>query len=297
MNAKAIAPTSRVQMSFVTSLWPLRWSVLFSFLLGLVLVFISFIGTGNLKFEGVVWAVVICVALTLGKTLTKRNEVMVAIFGLLGVLLAKLINDQTLLNYDVVDVVRILLYPVLGWTVVRLERAALTGMAHLLQTWLFPMLILPLLAGVIVAITDNPPSKVLAEIVFASGCAMILHLQKAPYVADPLTSLVTALATGAIANTKSTAAPAIKEAYAGLKELVARKSGGVVNAADLSAVLRITEKKPADKSRHVLLREELQAARIHLDAEVMRQAHSVLQLVRQHEPGIARQFDVTSINV
>ena len=297
MNANAIAPTARVQTSFAATLWSLRWSLLFSFFLGLVLVLISFIGTGNLKFEGVVWAVMICVALTLGKTLTKRNELMVAVFGLAGVFLAKVINDQTLLNYDIVDVIRILLYPVLGWTVVKLERTDLSKMTNILQTWLFPMMVLPLLAGVIVAITENPPSKVLAEVIFASGCALILHLQKAPQVADPLAAVVTALVAGAAASMKSTAVPAVKDAYASLKELVARKSGGALNSGDLSAALRIAEKKPADKSRHTLLREEFHAARLQEDAEIMQQAHSVLQLIRQYEPSIARQYDVTSINV
>jgi hypothetical protein len=293
MNAKAITSTSRVQMSFVATLWSLRWSLLFSIALGLMLVLISFIGAGNLKFEGVVWAVAICVALTLGKTLTKRNEVMVALFGLFGVLLAKVINDQTLLNYDAVDVIRILLYPLLGWVVVRLERADQTGTAHLLQTWLFPMLVLPLLAGVIVAITENPPSKVLAEIVFAGGCAMILHLQKAPRDMDPLATLVMALVAGAAASTKDSAVPVLKDAHAGLKELIDRKAGGAINAGDLNAMLRIAEKKPADRTRLALLHEELRAARLHEDTEVLNQARLVLQLIRQHEPMIARQYSVT----
>ena len=296
MNAKAMAPASRRQVSFWDTLWSMRWSLLLSIGLGLVLVLISFIGSGEskLKFEGVVWAVVICVSLTLGKTLTKRNELMVALFGLAGVFLAKVINDQTLLDYDVVDVIRILLYPVLGWTVVKLERTDLSRMTNILQTWLFPMVVLPLLAGVIVAVTDNPPSKVLAEVVFASGCALILHLQKAPEVVDPLVAIVTALVAGAAAATKRNSAQAVQQAHIHLKGLLSRKAGNATNADDLKAALRIAEKKPDDKTRHSLLHEELMAAGVHQDAEVLNQAQVVLSLVRQHEPGIAKQYGVTS---
>ncbi|HEY3343153.1 MAG TPA: hypothetical protein VGK81_14090, partial [Anaerolineae bacterium] len=103
-----------------------------------------------------------------------------------------------------------------------------------------------------------------------------------------------ALVAGAAAITKDSPAPELKDAHAGLKELIDRKVGGAVNAGDLQAVLTIAEKKPADKTRLVLLHEELQTSRVHEDAEIMKQAQMVLSLVKQHEPDIFRQYGAAS---
>src|SRR6266542_1191377 len=100
MSTKAMAPSARIRVSFLGTLWSLRWSLLLSILLGLVLVIIAFLGRGEVPFESVVWVVVVCVAMTLAKVFIKRNEFVVAVFGLLGVFIAKFINDQTLLEYD-----------------------------------------------------------------------------------------------------------------------------------------------------------------------------------------------------
>jgi hypothetical protein len=160
--------------------WSLRKSLLLSIVLGLVLVLISFIGSREVQWDDLVWAVVVCVALTLGKTLSKRSQFTVAVLGLLGALLAKFINDQTLLNYDVVDVVRIILYPVLGWTITKLERYELAHMTRAVRTWLFPLLVIPAVAVAVIAITQNPVSRVIAEVVFAVGCGLIVHMHPVP---------------------------------------------------------------------------------------------------------------------
>jgi hypothetical protein len=275
------------------TLWSLRWSLLFSIALGLALVLISYIGTAVFKFEAVIWVVVICVSMTLAKVFIKRNEFVVALFGLGGVFLAKFINDQTLLDYDIVDVVRIVLYPILGWSVIHLERTQLARTAPVLEAWLFPMVVLPLTAGVIIAVTDGSPTKVVAEIVFAAGCAVILHMQKVPEAVNPLVMVVTAFVTGAAASKGDKAVQAIKDAHANLKGLITRKASGASNAEDLNAMLRIVEKKPEDSARHRLLHDELKAAGVNEDIEVLKQSHGLLRLIEQHEPKLARQYHIT----
>lgn len=98
---------------------------------------------------------------------------------------------------------------------------------------------------------------------------------------DPLGTILAALAAGVVEAAKPAAALAVKDAYAGLKALLARKLGGAPNADDAAAALRQVEKKPDDAARLGILGDELAASGVAGDAELGRMAQAVLALARQ----------------
>ena len=67
---------------------------------------------------------------------------------------------------------------------------------------------------------------------------------------DPITIIVTALATGAAAGLKPTAAQAVKDAYAGLKSLIQRKLG-------TTASVDALESKPDSETKQSSVAEDL----------------------------------------
>jgi len=95
---------------------------------------------------------------------------------------------------------------------------------------------------------------------------------------DPITLVVSALAAGAVAATKDVAAQAIKDAYAGLKSLVVRKFG---SQGDVQAAVEQVEKKPDSSARQGVLKEELASAGVAQDADVLKQAQALLELLKQ----------------
>ncbi|MBC7249312.1 MAG: hypothetical protein H5T62_03435 [Anaerolineae bacterium] len=96
---------------------------------------------------------------------------------------------------------------------------------------------------------------------------------------DPLTVIISALAAGATAAAKDVVAQAVKDGYAGLKALIVRKFG---RKGDVEAALAGVEKKPDSEARQAVLKEELETAGAAQDAEVVRQAQALLELLKQH---------------
>jgi hypothetical protein len=110
---------------------------------------------------------------------------------------------------------------------------------------------------------------------------------------DPLAFIVTAIVAGAAVAAKDTAAQAVKDAYEGLKTLIKRKFGGEPNAGDLDAAMRQVEKKPEDQSRQNVLKDELQAAKVDQDADVIKLAQALVEVVRQREPAAMQNVHVS----
>src|SRR5690242_8595433 len=106
---------------------------------------------------------------------------------------------------------------------------------------------------------------------------------------DPLTMIATALVAGAAAAMKDTAAQVIKDAYNGIKNLLARK---YPNAALVSAVLAMVESKPHDATRRQMLEDELKAAKVDQDGDVLKQAQVLGEVLKQYAPQIAQQYQV-----
>ncbi|TAK08151.1 MAG: hypothetical protein EPO39_05055 [Candidatus Manganitrophaceae bacterium] len=101
---------------------------------------------------------------------------------------------------------------------------------------------------------------------------------------DPISMIVTALATGAAAGLKPTAAKIIQDAYAGIKALIQRKYG--------ETSVALLEKDPASKARRSVVQEELEKADAGSDPEMLAQAKALLDAVRQHAPETAGQIGV-----
>ena len=96
---------------------------------------------------------------------------------------------------------------------------------------------------------------------------------------DPLTVIISALTAGAAASAKDVVAQAVKDGYVGLKALIVRQFG---QKADVEAALEGVEKKPDSEARQAVLKEELETAGAAQDAEVIRQAQALLDLLKQH---------------
>ncbi len=97
--------------------------------------------------------------------------------------------------------------------------------------------------------------------------------------------IVTAVVAGAVATTKDVAAQAVKDGYGGLKALIIRKFG---EDSDVVDAVSGVEKKPDSKGRQETLKEELETAQAGQDAEVVRQAQSLLDLLTAH--GLAPSY-------
>jgi hypothetical protein len=94
---------------------------------------------------------------------------------------------------------------------------------------------------------------------------------------DPITLITTALVAGAVAASKDVAAQAVKDAYAGLKALIVRKFGDKSDAEDAMAAV---EKRPDSEARQAMLAEELSMAKAAEDAEVLKQAQALLDMLK-----------------
>jgi len=98
---------------------------------------------------------------------------------------------------------------------------------------------------------------------------------------DPISLIVTALATGAAAGLKPTAEKVISDAYEGLKGLLKRKY------ARTSATVPILEDDPASDAGKAVVRERLEEEGAGQDGEVLRQAQALLQAIERHAPETA----------
>ena len=96
---------------------------------------------------------------------------------------------------------------------------------------------------------------------------------------DPITLIVTALAAGAAAAAKDVGGDAVKSAFNGLKALIVRKLGG---KADVENAVAQVEQKPESAGRKETLKEELQAAGVDKDEEVLKLVQSFLALLEKN---------------
>lgn len=94
---------------------------------------------------------------------------------------------------------------------------------------------------------------------------------------DPITLIVTALAFGAAFGLKATAPPAIKNAYAGLKQLIQDRYAAAYDSVEH------LEKSPESKSRHDGVEEELEKTGAATDADLVKQARALVELVMEHD--------------
>lgn len=94
---------------------------------------------------------------------------------------------------------------------------------------------------------------------------------------DPVSIIVTALATGAAAGLKPTAEQIIKDAYEGVKALIKRKFSAPIN-------IGLLERDPASKAKQEVVREELNRLDASSDHELLAQAKALLDLIRERAP-------------
>ena len=109
---------------------------------------------------------------------------------------------------------------------------------------------------------------------------------------DTIMQIVTALAAGALAATPAVAGQAVKDAYAGLKDLVVRKLGG---KGEVEAAVRLLEQKPESEGRKTALAEELQAAGAGDDRELAQAAQALLDLLQAHGLAGTTSYQATVI--
>jgi len=95
---------------------------------------------------------------------------------------------------------------------------------------------------------------------------------------DPVTLIVTALATGAAAAAKDIGGDAIKSAFNGLKGLIAKKFGGKAN---VESAIASVEQNPNSENRKGVLKEELETAGADKDEELMAQVQAFLKLLEE----------------
>jgi hypothetical protein len=96
---------------------------------------------------------------------------------------------------------------------------------------------------------------------------------------DPVTMIVTAVAAGAVVAARDVTAQVVKDGYTGFKALIVRKFG---DKPDVLDAVEEVEKKPDSKGRQETLKEELAAAGAGRDADLVRQAQALLDLLKEH---------------
>jgi hypothetical protein len=96
---------------------------------------------------------------------------------------------------------------------------------------------------------------------------------------DPITIIVTALATGAAAGVTGTAKDVITDAYGALKAIIKKRYGNVR--------VETLEKEPASKANQQMVEKELGNTPARSDEELLRLAQVVIDLIREHAPEAA----------
>ena len=102
---------------------------------------------------------------------------------------------------------------------------------------------------------------------------------------DPVSMIVMALATGAVAALHDTAEQTVKDAYAGLTGLIRRNYSHV----DIA----VLEDKPTSASRRAVVKEELEQTEAGTDEEVLRQVKPLLDVIRTSAPEAAEAVGVS----
>jgi len=100
---------------------------------------------------------------------------------------------------------------------------------------------------------------------------------------EPITAIVTAIATGAISQTTK---QVIQDLYTGLKNRILDKYQGA------NASLAALENKPDSPSKRESLQEDLQDANAEKDAELLEKARDLLKAVEEHAPQAAQAIGV-----
>jgi hypothetical protein len=104
---------------------------------------------------------------------------------------------------------------------------------------------------------------------------------------DPIvTSIVTAVAAGAVSAFKDDATQAVKKAYAGVKALITGKYQGATSS------LALLEEKPASDPRKATLAEVLEDAGAQHDAELVQHAAILIAVIDKEDPDAARAIGV-----
>lgn len=103
---------------------------------------------------------------------------------------------------------------------------------------------------------------------------------------DPITLIVTALATGAVAGLKPTAEKVVKDAYDGLKAIIKDKYERSREA------VPVLENDPASTAGKAVVRESLEKDGAGQDEALLRQAQAVLKAVEEREPTAAEAAGV-----
>lgn len=98
---------------------------------------------------------------------------------------------------------------------------------------------------------------------------------------DPITLIVTALATGAVAGLKPTAEKVVKDAYEGLKKIIVDKYERS------KKTVPVLESDPASETGKAVVRESLEKEHAEEDEALLQQAQAVLQAIKAHEPEAA----------
>jgi hypothetical protein len=94
---------------------------------------------------------------------------------------------------------------------------------------------------------------------------------------DPLSLIVTAVATGAALGLKPTAEQAVKDGYAALKQLLVDRYG---DQGDVADAVESVEARPDSEGRQLVLGEELESTDAPGDKELLRRAQALLEAAR-----------------
>jgi len=105
---------------------------------------------------------------------------------------------------------------------------------------------------------------------------------------EPLALIISALVGGATAALKDGAEKALKDAYAHLKRLILNRYG---KTGDVARAVEQLEAKPESTGRQTVVQEELAATDAPRDAEVLRAAQTLLEMV---SPGSSPSLTVTA---
>jgi hypothetical protein len=93
---------------------------------------------------------------------------------------------------------------------------------------------------------------------------------------EPISLVVAALAAGALAGTQSAAAQAVQDAYAKLKHILRQRYSDVSTSG--------LEKSPTSAVQQEALAENLPAARVNADDELLKVAQALLDEIRARDP-------------
>jgi hypothetical protein len=99
---------------------------------------------------------------------------------------------------------------------------------------------------------------------------------------DPLSMIAIALTSGAATALKPTTEQAVKDAYAGLKDLIKRHLG---ESSEVARAVEGVEAKPDSKGRRETLHEELVAANVAENQEILHAAQRLFDLIERQPEG------------